>query len=60
VNAKGAKDDIRDLAPDPAAPERLNEFLRRCGAEAADPDSLIARFKEADTTSSSGSGATSR
>lgn len=29
MNAKDAKDDIRDVAPDPAAPERLNEFLRR-------------------------------
>src|SRR4029079_5916240 len=35
---------------DPAAPERLNEFLRQCGAELQAPGSLIARFAEADDT----------
>ena len=50
MSEKSARDDIRDLDPDPAAPERLNEFLRHCGRELGGPGSLIARFEESDDT----------
>lgn len=45
----GAPEDMRGLAADPAAPERLREFLARCGPESG-PGSLLARFEQADAT----------
>ena len=41
---------MRGIAADPEAPERLREFLARCGTEAGGPDALLARFDQADST----------